>query len=1211
MHGDYQSGKIDRDIPSAPPTSSAHVRSSPALTFGLDHLRRNVNDVQLQEWMHRPYYPSPLSQSPLQASVSSASHTAASVASSSRNTVSTSNTHPSTSSQVSITRTFKDLTEDDLNFFDRLISTLPPNAADFSQLKLAYTSHLARELDQRHQRVGPADSAPRIDWDAHLWSILLSLVKVRGRNWRERWDSVRLAFGLDPHSSGDETDQSADTQTSLTASESFTHDEAESPIDHGLDEPQLHPLYATRAPAGSAFALTPRQSRVYESILPDREALGLPRSSTPPSVRNGAGTRSSAPPASTSRRGHNTEGRQAREHLDESIAAIQARLGHLFGQGQDPDVSNGSDDPSVSCSTEATLNRDEALSGPTARLPTNAKRRFSELIRSSHSERVKRRQSQYEMQEREEQQRWGEQLQAADLWRARRLLQMCLAWWVTLTRQQLDKIQNAADASARVTIDKAWEKWSAQTQRETEGSLIGERTDRVRCALTALRRWKRRAHAAAERREELKKESMRTAYYSTTSAVKTRLMTQAFRTWREHYLVKLADGVRRRHLQAGALALWQMRATHAQQLQNWEKMVSAKLNQSTLAQAWERWTDRFEKARALNQFQLHHNRLLIADMLHTWRKLTLLYELSRAFTDRRLKLAALDSWKTAVSEKQLRRKQESLAIRWRNRRLKHSAIITWCGRRQQLRKMEEQALAILASKKRDMLHGLLHRWQSQSRAALLQRVRSAATIERTFHHWKHRYAALITDLQQRESSILKRRHEATTLAFFRRWSGMTAEIREREAQVETHRNDTLRQDYFIAWRNKQLQYSLLEQKSTAVYDFFTMRSAVRRWRTRLREQRAEMLEATHKQRLAHQVLEIWRARTAKQRRLASLLQHSLAHKNEALARSYLTQWVARIIEVRSRELEVKEQRQRRLLKAAFYAWIEACLRHDDLLALMNSYIDVKEEDRKKRMFGRWLGLAREHKDRREKAETLAASTQRRLLASAFLAWREKLGERALATQEYEMLIRRQHLSLHWALSAWKSQTRLLPAIRMRNTSLKRAAFQHWRRILPGAQMFNQAAKDLRMRSLQRTWLTWKEKGRSRRQLRAAARFGAGSISAERLRTLSAAAAANRSSGSSSPLLAHSSSPYRVLHMSSSTPPAATPLRRTRTSLALLPPLSIDRVEQEADDPESDRRTSRHPRKAAVSAHRSTSVPRHFEASLVRDSPQNLPQQRRA
>ncbi|KAJ9474802.1 putative spindle pole body-associated protein [Pseudozyma hubeiensis] len=801
----------------------------------LGQLRQNLREARLRESMHRPAYPSPLSQSPMQASISSASRTAASIASSSRSTVSTSTTPPSASSRFSINQAFKTLTNEDIDFFDRLVASLPSQTADFSQLKTAYTAQLPSELDLRYRSVNTSRGAAQVDWDAHLWSILLSLVKVRGRNWRERWDSVRLAFGLDPNS-GDETDLSAVTQSSSrSATGSSTQHGDDWNSEDGWDDP--HPR-AERKSADPTLAHTPRQSRERRSVLASRYNLGLPRSSSPLPQQQ-----ASPYPYRLLHDELAQEDEALRAHppTEDPISAIQLRLRRMIESHQQGGHVGSSDCPDYSL-YNGYDGREAGTQTDAFRLPTDAKRRFDELVRSSQSARATLRQSRGVQQERHEQQAADNLQEMAELWRARRLLQTCLAWWITLTRKQLEMSQNAADASARVTMQKAWERWRAQDEQDLQGRRVGEKTDR--------------------------------------------------------------------------------------------------------------------------------------------------------------------------------------------------------------------------------------------------------------------------------------------------------------------------------------------------------------WRSRLRSQRAEIKEAAHNRRLVEQVFEIWRSKAAKQQRLAALLRSSLAQSNEKLARAYLQQWVAKIIEVRNRELEVKEQRQRRLLKAALYAWIEACLRHDDLLALMNSYVDVKEEEKKRQTFACWLAFAREQKERREKVEASETSTRKRMLATSWNNWRDKLKERALATQEYHMLLRRQQLSQRWVLEAWKAQTLLLPAIRMRNASLKRNALQRWQQRLPAAQMSNHATKMIRERLMRQYWHRWKDNVKATRQFRAAARFGAGSISAHRLRSL--ASAANRSMGSSSPSAAHSSSPYRANAAASSSPGLAMSATRPKTSLSLRPP---SHAIAEDMTPRPGRSGEREP----SFFRRGTSVPRHLEASFAAGS----------
>ncbi|SNX86191.1 uncharacterized protein MEPE_04900 [Melanopsichium pennsylvanicum] len=1126
--------------------------------------------------------------------MSSASHTAASVASSSHHTISTSATPLSTSSRFSIYQAFEALTHHDIDFFNRLVASLPPHAADFSQLKSTYAALLPKELDQRRRDGSNARGASPHDSDAYLWSILLSLVKVRGRNWRERWDSVRLALGLDPNS-GDETDISAATQsTDLDVNSNLVQHTARSRPQQLWDQPHHHPGRRASGSNRLISNLTPRRTRVNDADRPHRDHLRLPRASSPlsrPRESQLSGEERQQPEA---------ESRQTRSHVDDSISAIQVRLDRLLNSDASPgDESSEADSPDVAPAAE--------LFSSVARLSADAKRRFDELVRSSQSERSRIRRSNTESQNRDGDDRLVNQLETAEQWRQRRILQHSLAWWIALTRQRLEQMRNAADAGDRVILDKTWQHWQLQMQHELECRRTGRKTDRVRCALTAFRRWKRLAQTAVERRKELKTGSMRTAFYTTASAVNTRIIDQALHAWRNKRRIRISDRVRRHHLQAGAFALWQMKSSHIKKLHTRGKIMAIKRNHSILTQAWDRWADRYEENKTLVQFSQHHNGVLARKAFDTWRQKAVLSRLSLAFTERRLKLSTLDVWKQSLEQRRLRQRYEAIAARWRARRLKQSAIKFWHHRRQKITNMEGQATKMRQDGTKEKVYDVFHRWQLQSRAALLDRVRTAGMLERTLHQWKHRYTALTVSLQQRESSMTQRRNRTLYRTYLNRWRKATCELRTQEAAVVARSDESLCRDYLIAWCNKLLEHHLLQQRSAAVSDYFILRSSFQRWRLQLREHRADIKETEHNHRLVHQVFTIWKTRSEKQQHLATLLQHSLAKRNETLAQHHLGRWVASIIQVRERELEVKEQRERRLVRAAFFAWIEACLRQDELLALMYRFIDIKEIERKERSFQHWHTAACEQKKRREKVNVFETFAQKTLLARALSIWQDRMRDCALATQEYDMLIRRHQLCLQWALNLWQSQTLMLPAIRMRNANLRRAALQYWRKKLPVAQIANQGAKLYRVRTLQCTWQAWTEKCKIKRQLRAAARFGAGSISMQRLRTLSAAAAANRSAGSSSPAAVQSSSPFRSLPGSSPSSQFTTPVRRPKTSLALLPHAYSDspnldsalggQISVIGDDVRSGRRTQRGP----SFSRRSASVPRHLDVANVSDA----------
>ncbi|PWZ02481.1 hypothetical protein BCV70DRAFT_182607 [Testicularia cyperi] len=1088
---------------------------------------------------HRPHFPSPLSRSPLQASNSSASHTAASVASSSRTGTSTptTTTTRSTGSRFSIQQAFDWLSEEDLAFFDRLIASLPPGAADFGQLKRAYDRLLPDEVLRRGDSAGPRrldhkrgyDDDGEGDWDDQLWSSLLSLVKVRGQDWLERWDTVRIALGLDPVSNSDGGSDLNDGSGTYASSSDLEHrhDRTHKRTSNNIDG-------ESESDAESdADTATPSSASDHDGSASTQKSSSLAQRQTQPwRTESKVGTNAS----------HESSQEESPDDVgsDDPISAIQNRLSRLMSYDAESSPSSASRMRTKSKTSSSFIPSAPAVSS--LRLPAEAKRRFDELLRSSQAEREQlRRRSHGTLTGRcADNDPTDPQVRLADRAFAHRLLRTCLVWWMTLTRRELERTNNAVDASNRVILAKAWDKWSTAAQRESVGHATAESTDRVRCKLTAFRRWRRLAHLARVRRDDSKKALMRAAYSSVTSTVATRLVRTALSNWRTTYLERVADLMRHQHLLAGAFALWQLQRSQAQRIHRIETEVVARVDGGRLASAWLQWLHAFNDRKALADFQQHRNHQLLTQVLHSWRQRTLLSRLAQAFANRRLQRGALERWLEAKDRSQHDRKQAAVAQRWYLRHLKRTSLTAWKTSLARIDTLGLQADDFIAAKQTILALHVVHQWQTQARFFMLSRGEDYKSLECAFRTWKARYRALTTSLLQRETTLVDHQCRNVLQRSLTAWLSKTRNATTAQSVAVAHERQTLQRAYFAEWQQKRRRLQALQWKAVAVERLLKLRSALTKWHDRRRERKAEDLVARRQHRLAEQVLEIWRSRTSQRRREDNAVRQLSLCTAKRIQKASLDRWVARVIEVRNRELEVKEQRERRLSRAAFFAWVEACLRHDDMLALMHSFVDVKEEARRRRIFLEWLARARQNTARQERGEQIEQNRERRILATAFSNWRDRQVEITLAPQEYTLLLRRQRLVLQGVLGTWKASTWTLPAVQLHNRNLKTHAIARWRSRLPHAKLVNTAEHLYRSRALRRAFDVWATRTRQNQQLRAAERFGGASV--VRLRALSASA----SGGSSSPLRypqTRSSSPDVVSRLDR--PSSASALRRRR------------------------------------------------------------------
>jgi protein SFI1 len=150
-----------------------------------------------------------------------------------------------------------------------------------------------------------------------------------------------------------------------------------------------------------------------------------------------------------------------------------------------------------------------------------------------------------------------------------------------------------------------------------------------------------------------------------------------------------------------------------------------------------------------------------------------------------------------------------------------------------------------------------------------------------------------------------------------------------------------------------------------------------------------------------------------------------------MMRTALTRWTNRVIDIKLRELEVKQAHDNILLmcvsvyytlnyifdipfRFAFQKWKRVCIRHVEELSLMESYQDVKREgtsrrialllliyisitvaENIRRMFHRWLSAARAARHRRVTLHEKENEMKLSVIAVAWDQWRGRFNDEKL------------------------------------------------------------------------------------------------------------------------------------------------------------------------------------------------------------------------
>ena len=258
------------------------------------------------------------------------------------------------------------------------------------------------------------------------------------------------------------------------------------------------------------------------------------------------------------------------------------------------------------------------------------------------------------------------------------------------------------------------------------------------------------------------------------------------------------------------------------------------------------------------------------------------------------------------------------------------------------------------------------------------------------------------------------------------------------------------------WKRAFTAKQAQEEQARAVDASVLQRRMMARWLSRHVEFKGAALEKERNERTARSTLAFWRARVL-ERRQEMLAVGLIRSKVESrLRKDYLRQWLDAIIRRRSEYLEAGERRDALLLNLALSRWIDACVRHEDLLSLSNSFLDVKRDDMKKKVLSKWIILARAERSRRERMEQSLQEKLRKVAGRCLDQWYDRYVDATLREKEYEVLLLRQRKVTLLVFTHWKAQVKALPAIHLDHARRKMLAFSCWREKLPLARLAHNA-----------------------------------------------------------------------------------------------------------------------------------------------------------
>ncbi|PWN26873.1 hypothetical protein BDZ90DRAFT_193931 [Jaminaea rosea] len=888
-----------------------------------------------------------------------------------------STTSGGSSSARSITSTFSALDAEDIHFFDELISSLALGDGSFASLKRAY------------EALRPQDE----ERDAHRWDLLLSLVRVQGRDWSERWDAVRLSLGMDMRG-GDNT-AAMDSETTM-----------ESDAD-------------TVGPAGSDAATITGQWTQEES---QSEGSDADQSSDEQEEKE---TWASGP--STPRNSSQQAASALRARLD--VLTQQASQLALDARTPSRPRINGSvalllDSPSAE--SPSSSDQDRATQ-------TLAQRRMSAVL----SNREPLRAAAQRRAEEGEEVAWSRSNRLAQQHFERRLLAVSLGWWAGQAEERRARMQRVGMARDNLVVGRAWHQWKSLSVDPNDAHCqMALRADEVRLLLTPWRAWRRRVADRREKRWEERKIGLKECYVVVKEGKEQRETRQAWGAWREALADRRSANFRNGHLLGGAFYLWRIKQGVSEQLggllRQWNEAHPPERDGERLREIWELWRKRTSlegTSRAYERLCVQRRALgswlqAVAEASMKKRRMAQAERQQARATLR----AALGQWKRARSSV---RQREAKAIAFRQgqdaglaaQAVQHWKLSSRLSLWSRVREGRQQMAALQAwrSRLQDVTVVLPQRSQ-----ALVAR-RNAFTVSAYFTRWLRALSSHKEDSSLATSHL----HQRTRLAFFAQWRKATQShtlnteralaardwfqqrtafdtLRSRLRNVKRQRLEVQHDNRLIArvlatWRQRSAQQALDRLRVSQVQsrlDEGRTRAALSRWTAAVIERRALVLQVAEvrDERLASLALRKWVTQARRVAELNSLAQSSLDVKRHESARRVLHEWARRYRKhrlVRERGEEAVRDREVGLLRGALErwedAWRDSSLRENEMAVL---------QLRQRRVMGQALGKWVE----RTKPIPALHFHGMRLKIAALRKWKEALPlalDRRRADEAYE------------------------------------------------------------------------------------------------------------------------------------------------------------------------------------------------------------------
>ncbi|PPQ78073.1 hypothetical protein CVT25_015607 [Psilocybe cyanescens] len=639
---------------------------------------------------------------------------------------------------------------------------------------------------------------------------------------------------------------------------------------------------------------------------------------------------------------------------------------------------------------------------------------------------------------------------AADKFREDKLIRRYVEMWRQGLSWILTTHKQVADARDKIDLKMFMQRWQnrVNSRKVAEDELVNQ--FQRRNVKGFFKTWQTRLK---QRRQAAWRNDMRHKMKLVKNKSDNRLKQDVWAKWRLLQLSHRAD----KHYQTTLLARhhgrWKGRLIELDNLDVIADDFSEHIYLKSLKLSWNLWKQAASLRRDQNIITQRVDCRIVATAFDLWRKRIAQARLSDTFKDKMVMKRTMQKWKQSQTA---------------------------------LKALGHRADKHLARQDDLLCRAIIRIWRARMRGKKYEEFRTTQDLKNAWQKWLTKMAK--QNARMDDAAVhFNRTNSRLVGATVSRWRQVLKTHQNAQAYAVNYDRDRLHAKVLFLWRLRLREQAQSAKVARWANRFFATRRAWNVWIMAMEERKRQERLKLWNLAKAQKFLNVWRRRTMHQQYLKECERVVQDRRNKRILFGTLTHWTNRVIELKSRELDVAHRHSVSLQSTAFKKWKFCQRKHAEEISLLENYLLVKREDILKRAFVRWMTAKRSIEHRRSTHQRKEAQLRQLAITSAWEKWRERFKEERLRPLEYTVIIDNQKSALSQAFRLWLSKTDSLPAVRFHSKHLKEKFFRKWRDAMPNALRAKKAREIDTYNTLAKTFERWTQAYKTKTTLKAVAR----------------------------------------------------------------------------------------------------------------------------